>query len=188
MRRLAQFVRLFASRVCLRLSASVCVCLFASVLRLLMLRVPNARVCVCVRLFTSRVPNACVCLLASASASVCVCVRQGFQMRAPVRQGVPNACVCVCLRLSASMCVCVYVRLRLRLLASMCVGRRSSCLASVVLSRVCLRLLAGTGSFYASVVIQRVQKVGGGFCYRHTIYPLAVHIDYVDYMNRPLIF
>ena len=143
MRRLAQFVRLLASRVS-RLSASVCVCLFASVSRLLMLRVPNARVCVCVRLCASVHVKGSECVRLRL-ASVCVCVRLRLCASA-------SMCVCVCLRLcaSASMCVCVYVRLRLcasahvkgfRMLASVCVGRRSSCLASVCPCE-CLRELA----------------------------------------------
>ena len=172
MRRLAQFVRLRASRVCLRLSASVsrlsrvrlrlcasasvCVCLFASVSRLLMLRVPNARVC-------SRLASVCVCsrqgfrmrasmCVSRLSASVCVCLFASVSRLFTSR--VPNACVCVCVRLlasasrvcvrlcasrvpNASVCVCVC------LLASVCVGRlvsrRSSCLASAC---ECLRELA----------------------------------------------
>ena len=95
MRRLAQFVRLRASRVS-RLSASrVCVCLASACICLACVSRLRAFVSrasrVCLRLFTSRVPNACICL-----ASVCV-------------------------HLSAS------------------VSRLSRvCLASVVLSRVCL--------------------------------------------------
>ena len=100
MRRLAQFVRLCASARVSRLSASVCVCLFASVSRLFTSRVPNA--CAC----TSRVPNACVCVRLCASvcvrlrlfARVCVCVRL-FTSR------VPNACVCL-----ASVCPCECLR------------------------------------------------------------------------------
>ena len=124
MRRLAQFVSLCAS-------ARVCVRLCASVSRLLMLRVPNARVCVsrrsrvCVRLSrvcVSRLSQF-VRLLASASGSVCASVSR-----------VGLASVCVCSRLCASARVCVRrSRVCVRLLASVCV-----CLASVcVCSRLC---------------------------------------------------
>ena len=91
--------------VCLRLCASVCVCLTSVVLsrvcvRLFTSRVPNA--CVCVRLFTSRVPNVCVCvrLFTSRVPNACVCSRL-----------CASASVCVCSRLYASMCVCVCVRM-----------------------------------------------------------------------------
>ena len=123
-----------------------------------------ASVCICVRLFTSRVPNACVC--SRLCASVCVCSRQGFRMRASAR---------VCVRLPASVCVCVCVRLRLCASASarVCL-RRSSCLALVVLSRVCVRMCASAceclrelahfmrlpASVVLSRVIQRVQRWG----------------------------
>ena len=145
MRRLAQFVRLRASRVCVCL-ASACICL-ACVSRLsasvhvkgsecVRLRLRLSRVClasasvsrlrafvsrasrVCLRLFTSRVPNACVC--------VCVClasVSRRSSCLASVRLHL--SCVClasVVLYLSASIC-----------LASASVSRRSSCLASVCL-------------------------------------------------------
>ena len=107
MRRLAQFVRLLASRVCL----------FASVSRLLMLRVPNARVCVCLasahvkgsecsrlRLCASVHVKGSECVRLRLCASVCVCSRL-------------CASTSVCLRLSA----CVYVRLsRVCLFASVC--------------------------------------------------------------------
>ena len=119
----------------------------------------------------------CVRLLAS----VCVCSR--------LLASVSRLCasVCVCVRLLASVCV---GRLVSRASASVCVCSRLC--ASVVLSRVRLRLLVGTGSFYASVVIQRVQRWGElaqvfAICLA-SYYPLAVHIDYVDYMNKPLIF
>ena len=112
MRRLAQFVRLRASRVCLSASrvcvrlASACICL-ACVSRLRAFVSRASRVCL--RLFTSRVPNACVC--------VCLASRVG--------RLVSRLCVCVCLAsVSRRSRVC---------LASVCVGRRSSCLASVCL-------------------------------------------------------
>ena len=165
MRRLAQFVRLRAFRVS-RLSAS------ASVSRL--------------RAFVSRASRVCVHLSRVRLASVCVCSRQGFRMRASASVSRLVSRLVSLLRASVSRLSCICLRLS--------VSRRSSCLASRVcvrLSRVgrlvsrlsvypceCLRELA----HFMSVVIQRVQKV---FCYRHTI---AVHIDYVDYMNRPLIF
>ena len=133
MRRLAQFVRLRASRVSrLHLSASVS-----------HLRMHMSRVCL-----ASRVRLA----------SVCVCSRQGFRMRASAscasrvcrlvsRRSSCLASACVCL---ASACVC---------LASVVLSR--VCLASVVLSHVCLspcECLRGLAHFM-SVVIQRVQKV-----------------------------
>ena len=172
---LAQFMRLLAS-VCVgclvsRLLASASVCVGCLVSRLL--ASASARVCVRLRLLAS----VCVGRLVSrlcASASVCVCV-------------------CVRLRLCASV-VLSRVCVRLRLLVNACgnwlIFVRLP--ASVVLSRVCVRLLVGTGSFYASVVIQRVQRWGElaqvfAICLA-SYYPLAVHIDYVDYMNRPLIF
>ena len=159
---LASRVRLHLSRVCLasvsrlsrvkgsecsrlRASASVsrlaCVCIcLASVSRLshvcLASRVPNARVCVRLRL--SRVKGSeCSRLRASASACVCVCLT--------------SACVCICLASAsvsrrssclASVCVCVClasVSRRSSCLAS--VSRRSSCLASVCPCE-CLRELA----------------------------------------------
>ena len=102
MRRLAQFVRLHLSRVCVRLLASMCVCLTSVVLSR-----------VCSRLCASA--RVCVRLLAS----VCVCSR----LCASVSRLCASARVCV--RLLASVCVCVCVRL-----SRVCV-RRSSCLASV---------------------------------------------------------
>ena len=81
MRRLAQFVRLHLSRVCVHLSR--------------------------VRL-----------------ASVCVCSRQGFRMRASARVYLLAS---ICSRLSASVCVCLHLSARV-------------CLTSVVLSCVCLHL------------------------------------------------
>ena len=108
MRRLAQFVRLRASRVS-RL-ASVCVCLASACICLACVSRLRAFVSrasrVCLRLFTSRVPNACVC--------VCLASR-------------------VCASASVSrLCVCfASVSRRSSCLAS--VSRRSSCLASVCL-------------------------------------------------------
>ena len=114
MRRLAQFVRLRASRVCVRLASVV----LSRVL---------SRVCV----HLSRVRLA----------SVCVCSRQGFRMRASA------SCVCVRLHLSCvclrrSSCLASVSRLS-SCLASVCVGRlvsrRSSCLASVCVGRLVSR-------------------------------------------------
>ena len=114
MRRLAQFVRLRASRVCVRL-ASACVS-----------RLRASRVCV-------RLASACVSRLRLASASR-ICVS----------------------RLSASVHVKGSECVRLRLVRL----RRSSCLASVRLSRVCVRLSHVKGSecsrLSASVVLSRV--------------------------------
>ena len=186
MRRLAQFVRL-ASRVS-RLSASACICL------------------------------ACVSRLASVShlsASACICLACVSRLRASrVRLRASRVCLASVSRLSASACICLASVSRLsasvHVKGSECV-RRSSCLASVVLSRVCLasvvlsrvlsrvcRLVSRRSSCLASVCllvnacgnwlslcVGRHSKSSKGFCYRHTI---AVHIDYVDYMNRPLIF
>ena len=153
MQRLAQFVRLRASRVgrlVSRLRASV-----------------SRASCVCLRLFTSRVSNACVCL----------------------------ACVCVCLRRSSCLASVSHLS-RVCLRRSSClasVSRRSSCLASVVLSRVGRLVSRLSRVSHLSVLVNAcgnwlilcVGRHSKGFCYRHTI---AVHIDYVDYMNRPLIF
>ena len=80
---------------------------------------------------------------------------------------------------------------------SVCVSRAShvclSASASVVLSRVCLAsrvrlrrsVLVNACGNWLILCVGRHSKSLKGFCYRHTI---AVHIDYVDYMNRPLIF
>ena len=178
----AQFMRLLASvcvcltsvvlsRVCVCLLASMCVCvcvrLFTSrvpnacvCVRLFTSRVPNA--CVCVRLFTSRVPNVCVCSRLCASASVCVCMRLCASVCVCSRlcasasacecsRLYASMCVCVCLRMLASVCVCVCVRLRLCASASVCV-----CSRLYASARVCVRLLAGTGSFYASACVGRL--------------------------------
>ena len=145
-----------------------------------------ACVCVCVRLCASAhvKGSECVRLLAS----VCVCSRLSR---------VCLASVCVCVRLLASVCV---GRLVSRASASVCVCSRLC--ASVVLSRVRLRLLVGTGSFYASVVIQRVQRWGElaqvfAICLA-SYYPLAVfynvlmlkypshHLIYVFYHPMPI--
>ena len=131
-----------SSCVCSRLCASVCVCsrLCASA-RVCVRLCASARVCV--RLCASA--RVCVHLLAS----VCVCVRLCASARVCVRL---FASVCICSRLCASVCVCS------RLCASVCVCSRlcASYLASVVLSRVCLWMLAGTGSFYASACVGRL--------------------------------
>ena len=157
-------------RICgVWLSLCVCVLLASCVSRL--------SVCVSrLRAFVSRASRVCVHLSRVRLASVCVCSRQGFRMRASASASVSHlsrVCrlVSVCVYLS---CVCASVRLS-RVLSRVClasvsrlVSHLSSCLASVVLSRVCLspceclRELA----HFMSVVIQGVQKV---FCYRHTI-------------------
>ena len=122
--RLSQFVRLRLSRVCL---ACVCVCL-ASVCVWLSL-------CVCVCLASvSRLSRVClrlsrVCLRL---ASVCVCL-------ASVRlftSRVPNARVCLAsVRVYVRLCLCASVHVKgFRMLASVCVERRSSCLASVLVN------------------------------------------------------
>ena len=175
----------------MRLLASVCVCLRLSHVGRLI-----SRLCASVSRRSSYLTSVCVCLRLCASvsrrssylASVCVCSRQGFRMRASVcvcsRQGFrmrasarvyvrlrlcASARVCVRLCASASVCVCICVRLLVNACGNwliLCV-----CLTSVVLSRVCVRLLAGTGSFYASACVGRhskSSKVGGtgsGFCY-----------------------
>ena len=146
-----------------RLSASVhvkgseCVRLASVVLsrvsRLSVSRLVSRLSRVCLRLFTSRVPNACVSRLSSCLASrvclsrvlsrvclasVCVCSRQGFRMRASrvcrlvsrlasVSRLVSRLSRVLCVgRLVSRLSVC----LRLRLAS---VSRRSSCLASVCL-------------------------------------------------------
>ena len=115
--------------------------------------------CVCSRL-ASRVSRLCASVHVKGSkcvrlASVCVCSRQGFQMRAPVRQGfrmcafASRVCSRQGFRMRAS--ACVYVRLRLarvclRLCASARVSRLlmlrvpNACVCVSRLSRVCLRL------------------------------------------------
>ena len=197
MRRLAQFVRLRASRVsrasrvCVHLSrvrlASACICL-ACVSRL------SASVHVkgseCVRLASASVSRlsasrVCVCL-----ASACICLACVSRLRAFVSRAsrvclrlftsrVPNACVCVC--------VCLASVSRLSRVGRL-VSRRSSCLASVSRRSSCLAsvcLLVNACGDWLILCVGRHSKSSKGFCYRHTI---AVHIDYVDYMNRPLIF
>ena len=114
-------------RICgVWLSLCVCVRLASRVGRLVSrLRASVSRAsCVCLRLFTSRVSNACVCL----------------------------ACVCVCLRRSSCLASVSHLS-RVCLRRSSClasVSRRSSCLASVVLSRVG-RLVSRRSSCLASV-------------------------------------
>ena len=148
-------VRLYASRVCVRLCAFVCICV-----RLC------ASVCVCVRQgFQMRAP-----------------VRQGFRMRAPVcvcsrlcasvcvSRLCASARVCVRLCASASVCVCVH------LLASVCVSRLAQfmrLLAFVCVSRLAqfMRLLASVcvSRLYASAVCSRLYasvQVKGSECVR----------------------
>ena len=125
MRRLAQFVRLRASRVS-RLSAS------ASVSRL--------------RAFVSRASRVCVHLSRVRLASVCVCSRQGFRMRASASVSRLVSRLVSLLRASVSRLSCICLRLsvsrRSSCLASrVCVRLSRVCLASVVLSRVCLSIL-----------------------------------------------
>ena len=187
MRRLAQFVRLHLSRVCVHLSrvrlASVCVCsrqgfrmrasarvyLLASICSRL-----SASVCVCLhlsaRVCLTSVVLSCVCsrlshvgrlilrLSASVSRASRVCLRL-FTSR------VPNARVCVCL--ASRICL-----------------RRSSCLASVCPCE-CLRELA----HFMSVVIQRVQKVFAIVILSYNVpmpkYP-SHHLIYVFYHPMPI--
>ena len=134
-------------------------------------------------------------------ASVCVCVRL-----------LASVCVCVrlsrvCMRLCASARVCVRLcasaRVCVRLYASVCVSRlcasrvgrlisrRSSYLASVVLSRVCVRLLVNScGNWLILCVCLRRSsfkefKGGGGNWLRRSgfavclasYYPLAVFCE-----------
>ena len=152
MRRLAQFVRLHLSRVCL---ASVCVCLASASVSRLRLRA-SASVCVClasVSRLVSRLRLSRVCLRLSR-----VCLRRASCLESVSRL----SRVCVCLR-------------------------RASCLASVCVGRLVSRLsvLVNACGDWLILCVGRHSKSSKGFCYRHTIYPLAVHIDY---MNRPLIF
>ena len=132
MRRLAQFVRLFTSRV-----PNACVCVYvrrASVVlsRVCLASASVSRLAQFVRLFTSRVPNACVC----------VYVRRA----SVVLSRVCLASVCVCLAsVSRLSRVCVHLsRVCLASVSRLCasgVGRRSSCLACVCPCE-CLRELA----------------------------------------------
>ena len=151
-----------ASRVCVHLSRMH---LASRVSRL------SASICVCICL---RLASVCVCLASACIclASVCVCLRQGFRMRASVVLSRVGRLVS---RLSASICVCIC--LRLASVSRLC--------ASGVLSRVCLSVLVNACGNWLILCVGRHSKSSKGFCYRHTI---AVHIDYVDYMNRPLIF
>ena len=115
---------------CSRLCASVCVS------RLLV----NARVCV-------RLSSGSVYASTSTLASVCVCSRQRFRMRARLCASV---CVSrlsrVCMRLASvcvysRVCVCVCVsRLLVNAYGNWLIFMRLP--ASVVLSRVCMRLLS----------------------------------------------
>ena len=162
MRRLAQFVRLLASRVCLRLSTSVCVCLSRVCLASAHVKGSEcSRLASVSRLCASVHVKGSECLRLSACVCVCVCVRLLASASRVSSRLSASVCVkgskCVRLyvkgfRMLASASVCVYVRLRLcasasahvkgfRMLASVCVGRRSSCLASVCPCE-CLRELA----------------------------------------------
>ena len=139
MRRLAQFVRLRASRVCLSL---VCV----------RLRLRLSRVCICLA-------SACICLACVSRLSASVHVK-GSEC---VRLHLSRICLASVSHLSR---VCLASVVLSRVCASASVSRLSRvcvrlsrvCLASVVLSRVCLspceclRELA----HFMSVVIQRV--------------------------------
>ena len=179
MRRLAQFVRLLASRVCLRLFTSrvpnacvlcVCVCLLASM-------------CVCLTsVVLSRVGRLISRLCASARVSrlsASVVLSRVSRLSASVSRLSASACICLaCVsRLSASAYVKGFRMLASvsRLCASVCVGR--------LVSRV--SVLVNACGNWLILCVGRHSKSLKGFCYRHTI---AVHIDYVDYMNRPLIF
>ena len=148
MRRLAQFVRLLASRVsrlasvCLRLRASASVC-----------------VCICLRLRLSRV---CVRLRLHLSASACICLACVSRLSASVHV---KGSECVRLRLSR-VCVCLASASVSHLSACVClasVSRRSSCLASVRLrlSRVSRRssCLASVSRLCASGVGRLVSRV-----------------------------
>ena len=130
MRRLAQFVRLHLSRVC------VCICLASAHVK----GSECSRLCAsvhvkgseCVRLLMLRVPNARVCVHLS---RVCVCVRLfAFVSRLCASASVSRLSR-VCVRLFASVCVCS----RLSRVCVRLVSRRSSCLACVC---VCLWELA----------------------------------------------
>ena len=175
MRRLAQFVRLRASRVS-RLSASV------SRLRAFVSRASR----VCVHLSRVRLASACICLAcvsrlrAFVSHASRVCVHLSRVSR--LSSCLASACICL-----ASACVCASV------------SRLSSCLASVsrlscvgrLVSRVsvypceCLRELA----HFMSVVIQRVQKVFAIVILSYNVpmpkYP-SHHLIYVFYHPMPI--
>ena len=181
MRRLAQFVRLRASRVCLSASASVVLCVGRLVRRSSCAsRVSRLSVCVCfgrlvrrsscASVVLSRVcvhlSRVCVHLSRVRLASACVC-RLVSRLRAFVSRA-----SCVCLRLFTSRVsnACVLSRVgRLVSRRSSCfasVSRRSSCLALVVLSRVCLSVLVNACGNWLILCVGRHSK---GFCYRHTI-------------------
>ena len=124
MRRLAQFVRLHLSRVCL---ASVCVCL-ASVCVWLSL-------CVCICL-----ASACVCICLT-SACVCVCLASASVSRLHLSRVKGSECVRLrasVLRLRASVCLRLFTS---RVPNARVCLRRSSCLACVCPCE-CLRELA----------------------------------------------
>ena len=101
-------------------------------------------------------------------ASVCVCSRQGFRMRAYVCVCVRMcASVCICSRLCASARVCVRLshvgRLISRLCASVCVCLRLC--ASGVLSRVCVRLLVNAcGNWLILCVGRLVSRLCASAC------------------------
>ena len=198
MRRLAQFVRLRASRVCLASVVLSRVCASASVLRLSRVCLASACICLacvsrlsasvhvkgseCVRL---RLRLSRVCLASVVLSRVCLRL---FTSR------VPNACVCVCVCLASvsrrSSCL-ASVRLHLSCVCLASVVLSRICLASVVLSRVCLspceclRELA----HFMSVVIQRVQKVFAIVILSYNVpmpkYP-SHHLIYVFYHPMPI--
>ena len=199
MRRLAQFVRLFTSRVP---NACVCLCLSAS---RVCLRLCASRVCLRLSAsVSSRLSRVCSrqgfrmrasvhvkgseCVRLLVSARVCVCVRQGFQMRAPVRQGFRmRASVCVCVRLSVCVCVCLLASASVHVKGSECmrlsrvclasVSRRSSCLASV--SR--LSVLVNACGNWLILCVGRHSKSSKGFFF--AIYPLAVFCERVLFFD-----
>ena len=127
--------------------------------------------------------SVCVSRLASCLASR-VCVRLVLRLSASA-SCLASVCIlsCVLSRVWLSLCVCVSrlsVCVRLasrvsRLSASRVCLRLASCLASVCL------LVNACGDWLILCVGRHSKSLKG--C--HTI---AVHIDYVDYMNRPLIF
>ena len=207
-------VRLFTSRVP-NACTSVCVCSRQG-FRMRARLYASARVCV--RPFTSRVPNACasVCVCSRQGFRMRarlsrVCSHQGFRMRARLRASARvcvsrlyasvsrlrlasvhvkgSECVRVCMRLS---CVCVRLCANARVCSRLCasgVGRLISRLlvnacGNWLILCVCLRRSSfkefkGGGNW--------LRRSGFAVCLA-SYYPLAVHIDYVDYMNRPLIF
>ena len=174
MRRLAQFVNLSASCVCVHLSASRVLRLASCVLRLASrVCVHLSASCVCVHLSASRVSR-----LASGSVCASVCISRLCASR------VSRLCASVCVSRLASrvwLSLCVS---RLRLCASVCVSRLShvkgsecSRLSASHVSR--LSVLVNACGDWLILCVGRHSKSLKGFCYRHTIYPLAVFCERV---------